>query len=234
MTAMSVSAVPPASSQSEASPFGSRPGRWTMRTTLAMPSRDCATCAACRPPGRSLSGRMATRRPRKCVAYSSRHLSAPPAFVVATNPTFGQPVGILFAFNDQDPIAGSAASSSGRRYGTRRTSPRVHIQPPCRPAGAAESPSVRAHDLIEQGRRLRRGSRIRRRCACRDRRPGRLRPRRKKIRHGDGVLAGPSQLQTRSLFRTSRSVPCALVMGPRPFAQAPRRIQITSLGSGNE
>ncbi len=90
------------------------------------------------------------------------------------------------------------------------------------PAGSGPGPSC-ATDTCRSD------SPARRRCAPRG---GSVRCRGREA--GGGVLAGPPQSKTLSLFRTSRSVPCTLVMGPRPFTQAPCRIHITSSGWGNE
>src|SRR5690606_31726986 len=81
--ASSSSAVCPASSQSETSPFGGSPGSSTIRTSSATAFTAVAISLACFRPGSSLSGRITTRRPASDSVYCGCHLPAPPGHVVA-------------------------------------------------------------------------------------------------------------------------------------------------------
>ena len=141
----SLLSVPPPAIQSKASPLSGSSGRRSTLTLAATPASEFATSAPCFSPTSSLSGKITTSAPARCLEKSSRHLPAPCGLHVAATPALAR---ASTAFSPSQMkiglLAATASIISGRRYRTRRVSPKDHIQPPlpsgrrCRKSFGAE------------------------------------------------------------------------------------------------
>jgi len=124
------SAVPPASSQFETSPFSGNSGRSKTLTSAATVASERATACPWSFPFLSLSGKMTTDRPRRGSPYSAFQFPAPPGAVVAISPSAASRSASFSPSTKNTGRAESAAVNSGNRYSTRRTPCKFLIQPP--------------------------------------------------------------------------------------------------------
>jgi len=85
-----------------------------MTTLAAVPSKDRYTSAMCLEPGGSLSGTSTTWRSRRASAYAVRHFPAPPAFVVAVQPSAAARSQSFSPSKTNIASSGSAATMAGR------------------------------------------------------------------------------------------------------------------------